>query len=157
MLLENSPHGASISVYYEANELTSRVLDFIRPLIYNIDPSIQVDVDVNHHDIDLYIGDMDQGPNTYPKDIQDKLYALKFSESTLENFERALQLMCPNRSVSYTYDSNTNGVILEFGGEGSRIIERLNRLYENIDSLNRDETADEIALLIKELNKLKWR
>lgn len=160
MLLTKSPQGASLSVYYEVRDFEKIVVGFIQPLLQKIDPAITIEMTEGENDLYLYINEFtysEEGKYPYSSDTLHKIRELGFSEDGYENLENALRLMCPGRVVSFTVDVRQEGVIVEFGGEGSEILRDVEKLFNDIDNLNREETAQRVGVLYKKLKELNWK
>ena len=156
MLLENSPHGAVLSTFYELDKFKSVVVDSVLPHLHKIDKSITVEITEGEYDLYFYIDGWSWEACTLKESVVNKLKDMGFSSDGGENLETALALISPNRTISYTMDARMDGVILEFGGEGNEFAKELEELFNEIGSLNRNETANRIGLLYKKIKDMRW-
>lgn len=160
MLLEKSPRSSTTAVYYDYNEFLPIMHEFLEDLWKTHDPMI-------HHEINFTDGGQVEvvipcieanynGPIIKKKAIAD-LIDIGFNDDGVNNFDVAMNLMHPTRNPSVTLDAAVDGLIVEFSGEGRKFLEQMDKFYENVGNMNREEAAAEIARLATILRKdLKW-
>lgn len=156
MLFTNSPQGASLSVHYEVEIFIDLVTEFIEPFLQKIDPEITINISQGEHYMYLYLDGLGWDEISYDDKTIDKLHEAGFGMDGLQNMNRAITLMCPNRSVTHELDSRGENVCLRARGDGQSVLEAIESIYNSLDDITRADAAKLISSLHKQVRELNW-